>query len=195
MSTDMVVSPVWWSPLDPLSTDRPMVARGDVGADSVAVSAASAGHHPPENVTMKKLLLLASTLFAVLGTTSIATAADSWTCGYQGSWTTTSTGNVGSFEWTVQWADNGAGWAMIGEYDDKYGHAMLDGSCANKACAFTQTYTTGELKGKVYHWKGTYVDEKVRDGETVNRFKGTWGYSAAAKDGGPWDAVAMCRKN
>lgn len=141
---------------------------------------------------MKKLALFVSTLFVVSASGSAALAVD-WTCDYTGSWTTTSTNNTGEFKWTVLWTDNGAGWTMFGEYDDQYGHAMLDGKCANKACSFTQKYTTGDLKDKTYFWTGTYSDEKTRDNETVNKFKGTWGYDNKAKDGGPWNAVAMCR--
>lgn len=143
---------------------------------------------------MKRFVIAAASLVTLAASGSLA-MADDWTCSYQGSWTTTSTGNVGNFEWTVEWTSTSSGWHMIGEYDDKYGHAMLDGDCSNKACKFTQTYTTGELNGKVYYWQGSYTDEGTRNGESVNRFKGTWGYNAASKDGGPWNAVAMCRKH
>ncbi|MFO0750553.1 MAG: hypothetical protein U1F43_33520 [Myxococcota bacterium] len=141
---------------------------------------------------MKPLFCLVASILA-LTSLGAAAHAENWNCQYQGSWTTNSTGNTGEFNWSVLWTATGGGWRMQGEYDDRYGHSILDGKCSTSECTFRQTYRSGQLAGKVYYWQGNYSDDHTRPGETVNRFTGTWGYSPDARDGGPWDAVAMCR--
>jgi hypothetical protein len=127
---------------------------------------------------------------------SAATAwADTWTCEYKGSYTNTKESTNGNFVWPVKWVGQPGGtWKLTGSFDDKWGHSVFDGICANKKCDFTQKYGAGPLKDKVYYWTGTYTDNHA-GGKDVNTFTGTWGHSLAhPDDGGPWNAIATCTK-
>lgn len=133
---------------------------------------------------------------AVILGTSASAFAETWECDYKGRWTTSETNNTGEFAWRVDWASGEAGkWAITGDYDDAYGHSYLDGTCANHTCNFSQTYKTGQLKGKVYFWTGTYKDKVESKEKTINTFVGTWGTTAADRtNGGPWSATAAYHK-
>ena len=142
---------------------------------------------------MKNAFLLAA-LALTLGSAKVAWA-DNWACEYSGSYTNTKEKSGGSFVWGVHWAGQPGGpWKLTGAVDDKWGHSVFDGTCANKKCDFTQLYSTGPLKDKVYYWTGTYTDTHPA-GKDINTFIGTWGHSLAhPDDGGPWNAVATCVK-
>lgn len=61
---------------------------------------------------------------------------------------------------------------MLGDYNDKYGHAWFDG--------FT----------------GTYTDKHLDPNTTENSFTGTWGYKHDDRtNGGTWDSTATCTKD
>ena len=128
---------------------------------------------------------------------AIATPAQAeiWSCLYNGDWSTFNSTNKGKFNWSVVWqGKSGGSWKITGDYSDRYGNSVLNGSCNNYACNLTQVYQSGELKGNKYFWKGQYTDETSDSGKTINRFEGTWGETPKASDG-PWQAIATCTKN
>jgi hypothetical protein len=121
--------------------------------------------------------------------------AATWSCVYDGSWSTLNSSDKGTFKWNMVWESKaGGGWAITGDYKDQYGNSILDGSCSDTACNLTQVYQSGELKGKKYYWKGTYTDEARSSSRTVNRFEGSWGSTPSASEG-PWRAIATCMRN
>ena len=129
----------------------------------------------------------------VLGLTVVVPAqAETWFCEYDGSWSTFNSSNQGKFHWSVAWQSNaGGGWIISGDYTDRYGKSVLDGNCSNHVCNLTQMYQSGELNGKQYFWNGKYTDQANGNGETINRFEGTWGASPSAGEGA-WRAFAIC---
>lgn len=138
---------------------------------------------------MKKLI------FAMAACMSLAAgnlSAETWECKYSGSWARGSDNKSGSLVWTVTWVKQGSGWQIVGNMNDEYGASAFNGSCANKNCTFTQTYSTGSLVGKPYTYTGGYTDQQLGNGQTQNNFTGTWTGNGNA---GTWKAKAVCRKN
>jgi len=137
---------------------------------------------------MKKIaLVLALNMTVFAGFLS----AETWECTYGGTWKTNGTGNSGGLNWKVTWVKQGAGWQLVGNMTDKYGVSSLNGSCMNKACTLTQTYSSGSLVGKPYVYTGTYVDQTTGDGASVNTFTGTWKGNNTT---GAWAARANCQR-
>jgi hypothetical protein len=135
--------------------------------------------------------ILASVALTLGLVVAIPAQADLWSCRYDGSWSTFSSANKGTFNWDVVWQSKaGGGWTINGDYADRYGESTLNGSCNNHACKLTQVYQTGELKGNKYYWNGKYTD-KADGGGTINHFNGTWGSTPTA-DEGAWQAKAIC---
>ena len=125
-------------------------------------------------------------LSAVLVTAVTASAhADSKACHFQGSWLTTKTKNTDKIDWSVTWDGTaGAGWRISGAFDDRYGHALLDGACDAASCTFAESYKSGKLAGKQYYFTGAISGGAVT---------GTWGYKADSRaDGGTWQAQLGC---
>ena len=142
---------------------------------------------------VKRSILTAAAFVTVLGAATSA-RAEIWKCQYVGSWLTTASGNKDNFSWDIRWTKTDSGWALTGDYQDKYGKSYFDGRCANKSCDFHQTYTTGKLAGKTYYYSGTYRNKSVGSSSSITAFDGTWGYTSPATDGGTWQAVATCAK-
>ena len=142
---------------------------------------------------MSNKLLSVTTL--VLLMTGAAAHAEMWNCDYDGSWDTFDSSNQGSFQWHVIWQSSArGGWNLTGDYEDRYGESTLNGSCNDHSCLLKQAYSSGELEGKNYYWRGDYTDDL--DGDTsVNNFTGTWGTTSAAENGGNWHAIANCTRN
>lgn len=134
-----------------------------------------------------------STVLGVISLMVVLPAqAERWLCDYDGQWSTLNSSDKGRFTWSVVWESNAkGGWDINGAYTDEYGKSLLSGNCNNRYCTMTQLYHSGELKGKEYFWKGNYSDQARGDGETINRFEGTWGSSSSANEG-LWRAVANC---
>ncbi len=142
---------------------------------------------------MKKMMLVFVGALILWAGSEGRAEAQAWTCTYNGWWTTTATGNKGAFLWKLRWEPTPRGWRMYGNYRDRYGFSFLDGYCKNHSCRFRQEYKSGEYKGKIYYWYGSYTDRRSGARSTINNFKGTWGYSPAARnDGGRWAARAEC---
>jgi hypothetical protein len=122
--------------------------------------------------------------------------AETWTCLYKGKWVTTKTKNSDTMDWLLKWESAAGGtWKVLGDYNDKYGHAWFDGTCSSGSCDFTQDYKQGKLAGKKYYFTGTYSDAQIDDNTTTNTFAGTWGYKPDNRtNGGTWTSVATCKK-
>jgi hypothetical protein len=139
--------------------------------------------------------LIALTLTAAIGATAGTAHAEKWRCLYKGDWVTTKTGNTAKMDWLLDWTLKGDHWEVIGDYNDKYGHAWFDGTCDDDSCDFVQSYKSGKLKGKKYFFTGGYHDEAIDETHTRNTFRGTWGYTAGDRtDGGEWRSIATCEK-
>ncbi len=117
--------------------------------------------------------------------------AENWNCVYTGEWKTNKTGNSGALAWNVRWVKRGGNWTVIGDMTDKYGASEVKGTCANKKCTLTQTYSSGSLVGKPYTYDGTYTDKWDGDSKTTNEFTGTWKGNNTT---GTWTATAVCDK-
>ena len=80
-----------------------------------------------------------------------------WKCDFNGTWTEDGK-NMGTFTWNVTWDGSDDKWTVTGTSKDSLGTANTTGTCGEKNCSIRQTYTSGELKGSIYYWSGTYVD-------------------------------------
>lgn len=141
-------------------------------------------------------------LTVVVSSLALAAAAEPahaevWQCLYKGKWVTTKTKNSDTMDWLLQWESQKDGmWKVIGDYNDKYGHAWFDGLCDEHKhiCAFEQWYKEGKLAGKKYYFAGKYHDKMLAKDKTENTFVGTWGYSPEhPDDGGTWESTAICK--
>lgn len=143
-----------------------------------------------------KLGIAACLLAAAMLLSEEAEARAKWRCTYVGTWKTKGKPGRAGFKWSVLWThQRGQRWRMTGNYKDKYGRSYLDGFCKNKYCRFYQLYKSGSFRGRRFYWQGRYKDKWYGKRKTVNRFRGTWGYSAAKRHGGgTWKAIATCRK-
>lgn len=133
------------------------------------------------------IIVLSLSLTVVSGSLS----AENWNCEYQGQWQTNKTGNSGALAWSVRWVKRGGNWTVIGDMTDKYGASEVRGTCADKKCTLTQTYSTGSLVGKPYTYEGSYTDKFDGDSKSVNQFSGTWKGNNTT---GTWTATAVCTK-
>ena len=145
----------------------------------------------------KTKLLLGAALLMLLPLTSQVKASatpDIWNCSFNGTWTEDGK-PMGAFTWSVKWDGADDKWKVSGTSKDDLGTANTTGSCGEKTCKMSQTYTSGELKGKTYAWDGTYEDADGKTDDTlVETFKGTWGDSPTdRKNGGTWQAKAVCK--
>ena len=128
-------------------------------------------------------------------TMAVPAQAETWSCDYDGSWSTFGNSDRGRFKWRMVWqSKTNGGWRVTGAYSDSYGQSVLEGNCNDRACMLKQVYQSGKLAGNEYFWKGRYSDESSGDAKTINRFEGTWGNSPSASDG-EWKAIAVCTRN
>jgi hypothetical protein len=121
-------------------------------------------------------------------------APETWSCNYNGKWTTNGSASKGDFKWVVKWERTSTGWHIIGDYKDSYGDSLLDGHCAENKCDLKQSYTNGSLNGKIYNWSGTYTDKAESPTKTINNFQGTWTDASGKGNSGKWTAKATCTK-
>lgn len=146
---------------------------------------------------MKKRLLMitaAAVLMLAPMKNVVKATPDIWKCDFTGTWTEDGK-NMGPFTWNIKWDGEDDKWKVTGTSKDSLGTATTTGTCGEKNCTFKQTYTTGELKGSVYYFAGTYVDADGKTDDTlIETFKGTWGDAPAdRKNGGTWNAKAVCK--
>jgi len=142
---------------------------------------------------MKNKVLSVSMLCGLVAAVPTHAETETWNCSYDGTWDTFNSSNEGVFNWQVTWQLNDEGqWDITGSYSDRYGDSILDGACNDDSCLLSQVYSSGDLQGKRYYWRGDYQDEQTNNTTTTNSFTGTWGTNKKATDGGNWKAIATC---
>lgn len=143
---------------------------------------------------MKKLIVIA-TVLAVAGMYCKKSDQEVWNCDFKGVYKVKETGESVNFLWKVKWTGKGQNWKIEGTSDEGDAKSNTVGSCDERNCKITETYTSGPDKGKVYYWAGTYTDTDTANEKVTNStFTGTFGNSDSDRtSGGTWNAAAACK--
>lgn len=140
---------------------------------------------------------LATAGVMLLAQRPVAAETINWKCDFKGTYTVKGESGTKSFTWNVSWTESdGKMDKVTGKSSEEGSTSTTVGTCDAKTCLITETYTSGEEKGKVYYWTGDYTDTETKDEDVyVTTIKGTWGPSASdRKSGGTWQAKADCKR-
>lgn len=134
--------------------------------------------------------LLSVLITAFLSVTTVASISvdQVWRCFYKG--TQTSVGSkAADFTWVVTWVGSGNSWMIKGRTEN----SETMGSCKDFTCNVREEITTGKTTGQWYYWIGTYQEQDIGPGKTINTLSGTWGSKPEdRKSGGTFKTKATC---
>lgn len=147
---------------------------------------------------MKKILFLAVLALAMANCKPAAqpAATEVWKCDFKGSYKDKG-GAAVPFVWKVTWTvDKDEKGTIAGASTEEGAASTTEGTCDAKNCKITETYTSGEEKGKKFYWSGDYTDSATgNENVLVTTFKGTYGLSESDRtSGGEWSAQADCKR-
>lgn len=144
---------------------------------------------------MKKLIVVAAVLAVATMYCKKAPSEEVWKCDFKGVYKVKETGESVNFTWKVTWTGKEKSWKIDGTSEEGDGKSTTSGTCDDKNCKITETYTAGPEKGKMYYWMGSYTDTETASEKVMNTaFTGTFGPSDADRaSGGSWTARAECK--
>lgn len=138
--------------------------------------------------------LAAACLIAAIGA-SAAHAQEAWKCKMTGEWKQNSPKASGRFNWNVTWTAKEKSWMLSGRANESAGASNLNGACnTTGGCNLSQTYTSGDMSGNTYKWRGTYTESFPSDTTSVLKFRGVWGESHEDTSG-TWSAQGNCTRS
>ena len=120
-------------------------------------------------------------------------AQERWVCEMKGDWSEIESGEKGRFNWNVNWVAQSSDWKLTGRAAESLGRSDLNGRCGDNTCQLRQTYTSGDLKGETFHWRGRYTETFPNENTSVLKFQGDWGGAPKQVDG-KWTAQGRCTR-